>query len=316
MARNHLRLAILGVGLFISALILKLLYDGCFTSSTLWTRKIWQTAITVEASQKWNNNITTWRTLNPGWEYNLLTDEDMEFYIHEHFSHRADIVGVWDELKLPIAKADLFRYLILFQEGGVYTDLDTTNIVSIDEWIPPNFSRAGINVVAGLEYADHTYRIFPRQVSFCQWTLMTRPRSMVYENVINKVIARLEHIARVQKVPIANITLSREETLAATGPGAYSDAVLATIRQQLRNPSLDWDVFYGLQEPQLFGDVLVLPINGFGAGQKHSNSSKPDWGQVYTQHHFGSSWFKKKKPRPNANEKSPKRNRPQGSSHN
>ena len=54
---------------------------------------------------------------------------------------------------------------------------------------------------------------------------------------------------------------------------------------------VEWSEVQGLQEPTLFGDVLNLPINGFGSGQKHSHSGDTEYGEVLAKHHFGRSWY-------------------------
>ena len=46
----------------------------------------------------------------------------------------------------------------------------------------------------------------------------------------------------------------------------------------------------GLQQPTLFGDVLILPINGYGNGQSHSGSGDPKHGLEFARHHFMSVW--------------------------
>ena len=255
---------------------------------------LWQTAPNKQFIERWQAQLATWLDLNADWRHVLLDDTTMDDFVTTELGHRPDILGFWRELQVPILRTDLFRYLALLSRGGVYSDMDTTNLKAIGEWIPRHLRSESINVVAGLEYADTTYRIFPRNISFCQWTLMAKPGHPVYEYVGSRVISRLEYIARVQKVPIGGLRLNREEILAATGPGVYSDAILAAVRHSLGDSSLNWNVFFGLQEPTLFGDILVLPINAFGSGQKHSNSSKAGWGDVLVKHHFGSSWFKKR----------------------
>ena len=53
--------------------------------------------------------------------------------------------------------------------------------------------------------------------------------------------------------------------------------------------------FTGMTERRLFGDVLILPIDGFGAGQPHSNSKRNDNqgpGNIFVRHQFKGSWRK------------------------
>ena len=51
--------------------------------------------------------------------------------------------------------------------------------------------------------------------------------------------------------------------------------------------------FSYMTEPALYGDVLVLPIDGFGIGQVHSNSSsgKPPFpDSALVKHNFRGGW--------------------------
>lgn len=53
---------------------------------------------------------------------------------------------------------------------------------------------------------------------------------------------------------------------------------------------IDYRNFTGMIQPRLFGDVLILPIDGFGTGQPHSNARQDDGGDAYIRHMFKGSW--------------------------
>lgn len=69
----------------------------------------------------------SWIGLNPGYQYKLpgagttSTNDSMT----KHFSHDSSIIDTYFSLRSPGLKTNLLRYLILWEEGGVYTDLDT-----------------------------------------------------------------------------------------------------------------------------------------------------------------------------------------------
>lgn len=50
------------------------------------------------------------------------------------------------------------------------------------------------------------------------------------------------------------------------------------------------DIAY-LEEPKLIGDVLVLPVSAFGAGQAHSGSKEIGNEDQLMWHHFFQSWW-------------------------
>lgn len=63
---------------------------------------------------------------NSDYEVEILADESGDAYVKEHFATRPDIVETYLQLPIPILKADLIRYMLLFNEGGVWNDLDVS----------------------------------------------------------------------------------------------------------------------------------------------------------------------------------------------
>jgi mannosyltransferase OCH1-like enzyme len=68
-------------------------------------------------------NIAQLRQMNPGWEYRLYEDEDCARFIRENYD--ADIYRLYEAIHpdYGAARADFFRYLLLYREGGVYLDI-------------------------------------------------------------------------------------------------------------------------------------------------------------------------------------------------
>jgi len=87
-------------------------------------RFIHQTAPSFEAMpSEFQDNIARIRAANPAWEYKFYDDSAMRQYLRAHLE-RAD----WRicEAVAPgygVVLADLFRYLLVLNEGGVYLDV-------------------------------------------------------------------------------------------------------------------------------------------------------------------------------------------------
>lgn len=184
--------------------------------------------------------------------------------------------------------------------GGVYGDIDTSMIVHPDRWIPIDLGANTVNAIIGIEYDDTTYQLFIRPISFCQWTMMAKPGHPIFDVAVQRVMSNLEFVARRRKVTMDNLTLDKGEVLAATGPGLITDVVMQVLNDQGHN--VTWETFHGQKEPRLFGDVLILPINGFASGQKHSHSGDRAYGEVYVSHHFGRSWYYHPEPPPESDD--------------
>ena len=55
----------------------------------------------------------------PGYEYKFWTDEDIEEFIEDH-----PLKPLYDMLSPRIKQIDLFKYLVVYEHGGLFIDLD------------------------------------------------------------------------------------------------------------------------------------------------------------------------------------------------
>ena len=62
-----------------------------------------------------------WKKLYPDFKYMFWTDDDIKDYINKQSS---EIIKTFNELDKNIKKMDFFRYLILYEYGGIYSDVD------------------------------------------------------------------------------------------------------------------------------------------------------------------------------------------------
>lgn len=297
--------------------------------SAAFPRDIWQTS-SVAGKEKYAKEMHTWIDVK-GFTHHWLSDSGADQFVHDTFSAtRPSLVAFWDDLSVIIynstsqsptaqpssgngsetvfdstassaivLRADLLRYMLMFAHGGVYADIDTSVLVHIDQWIPANLGSHIINAIIGIEYDDHTYPMFVRPISFCQWTLMSKPAHPIFLRAIDRVMSNLEFVARRQRVDsLSLLKLDKLEVLEATGPGMISDVVFEVIRDQLPDQEISWATFHDQKEAKLYGDVLILPINGFAGGQKHSHSDNPEYGEKLVHHYFSRSWYRPKKANP------------------
>jgi len=70
-------------------------------------------------------NIQYLKTLNPEWELKLYDDDEILNYIKSHYPKLVDIYNKINPI-YGAAKADLFRYLLIYNEGGVYLDIKSS----------------------------------------------------------------------------------------------------------------------------------------------------------------------------------------------
>lgn len=78
----------------------------------------------------------TWLGHNPDYEYFIYDDEDNLKFIKENFNER--IFSCYSRILNGSAKADFFRYAVLYIKGGVYLDIDFLPKASLSDCIEEN----------------------------------------------------------------------------------------------------------------------------------------------------------------------------------
>ncbi|KAI0968449.1 hypothetical protein F4678DRAFT_482058 [Xylaria arbuscula] len=266
--------------------------------------KIWQILLPhptrpIDASSKAEllADTPSWLALNPGYSYMLVGQDEADSFISSHFSGDRRITNAWRNLTNLGVKSDLLRYLILFIQGGIYTDIDTEALQPIDSWIPEEF-RETTNIVIGIEWDQldgGPWVDISHKLQFCQWTIAAAPGHSLFMKMAYHTIDRLELLAAEHGTTrsLADLELSSVEVMTSSGPASWTDVVLEQLKEMDPNVKELTD-FSGLKPtgPRLTGDILILTIDGFGFGQSHSNSthdgSVPE--AALLKHKFRGSW--------------------------
>ena len=92
-------------------------------------RIIHQTWKTEQIPSKLIPWVKTWIGKHPDWEYMLWTDESARKLIHDKYPL---LLSTYDSYTEGIRKADALRYIILYEYGGVYADMDLESLRPID----------------------------------------------------------------------------------------------------------------------------------------------------------------------------------------
>lgn len=71
--------------------------------------------------------IKTWKNLNPDWEHRYVSHNQREATLKKH----TYLFNLYKRLT-PMYQADLWRYLVTYQYGGVYSDMDSICIQPLD----------------------------------------------------------------------------------------------------------------------------------------------------------------------------------------
>lgn len=77
-------------------------------------------------------NIHLLKTMNPDWEHRIYDDDDITNYINTYYP---ELLSIYNKIN-PVygaAKADFFRYILIYNEGGVYLDIKSSLSKPLDE---------------------------------------------------------------------------------------------------------------------------------------------------------------------------------------
>lgn len=169
-------------------------------------------------------NVANIKSLNPGWEYRFYNDDDIVRFISSNFP--AAVLTYFERIdpRYGAARADFFRYLLMYKVGGVYLDIKSTTRLPLDTVIRPhdkfilsswdsavNGTHEGwgkhheLNKIGGAEYQ--------------QWFIASAPGHPFMRSVIEYVMKNIDNY-----VPSLH-GHGKPAVLRVTGPIAYSLAI-------------------------------------------------------------------------------------------
>lgn len=169
-------------------------------------------------------NVDRLRALNPGWEYRFYDDNDIATFIKGNYPS-----WVWDyferiDARYGAARADFFRYLLMYKVGGMYLDIKSTATLPLDsvlkaddrfilsQWYLPN---------GEFEHSEgfiYDLRHIPGG-EFQQWHILCAPGHPFMKAVLEAVMANIDAYD-----PYLHQT-GKRGVLRVTGPIAYTLAI-------------------------------------------------------------------------------------------
>ncbi|MCG8345749.1 MAG: hypothetical protein MI685_11415 [Chlorobiales bacterium] len=188
----------------------------CFSAGKVIPKIIHQTYYRKKLPSELDKIVQELRENNPGWEYRFYDDQDIEGYISQNYGDK--ILGYYHRINnvYGAARADLFRYLLMYKEGGVYLDIKSTIAKPLDEILAAEdqFLLCGwdnhkvhkeLQVIDGGEYQ--------------QWHIICAPGSPFLRAVICAVLANIDSY-KPWRQGVGKIGVLR-----VTGPIAYTLAI-------------------------------------------------------------------------------------------
>jgi mannosyltransferase OCH1-like enzyme len=171
-------------------------------------------------------NINILRSLNPDWKYTLFDDKAIIEFILKNYGTDELIAYSKINASYGAAKVDFFRYLLIYNMGGVYLDIKSTAIRPLNEILKEDdeyllsYWRNNKNE----EYEGWGLRRdLPYPGTFQQWHVIAAPNHPFLRNVISQVKNNI-HNYDIMRDGVGEIPV-----LKTTGPDAYTKAILPML---------------------------------------------------------------------------------------
>lgn len=162
-------------------------------------KKIHQTWYKKQIPYLVQRDINKMKKLNKEYEYHFYDDDDIIRFIKSNYDD--DIHEAYSKLTVGASKADFFRYLVLYKEGGIYLDLDSAIHKNLDDLIE------GRSAVISREGHENLY---------VQWMLIFSKNHPILKEVIENVKKNI-------------MKDCKQNVLDLTGPHVYADSIKKII---------------------------------------------------------------------------------------
>lgn len=183
-----------------------------------------QTYKTKDVPSEYLDNINQLKRQNPSWEFVLYDDADIVKFIKDYYGDV--ILDYYNRIspKYGAARADLFRYLLIYKKGGVYLDIKSSLEKPLDTIIYPDdqyiLSHWGSSDGVKMErwnYHPELTQIGARE--FQQWHIIAASGHPFIKRVIEYVLQNIDdYMPEIHGI-------GQVGTLRTTGPIAYTSAI-------------------------------------------------------------------------------------------
>lgn len=179
-----------------------------------------QTVQSLPAHPDIMKNIEFLKKENASWNYRIYDDKDCRHFVQEYYG--GEILKTYDRFhpSYGAARADLFRYLLMYEKGGVYLDIKSSCTKPLDLIIHEDDDYLLSH------WKDRSRGLHPSHgvdQELQQWHIITAPKHPFLKAVISTVQRNAE-----QYNPSRD-GVGKVGVLKMTGPIAYTKAITPII---------------------------------------------------------------------------------------
>jgi mannosyltransferase OCH1-like enzyme len=178
----------------------------------------------IKTKHKIFNAMKTWLKYSNEFNYFFYSNELCDKFMSENFDENVN--KAYQKLPLPVMKADLWRYCVIYKYGGIYADSDTILLNN------PN-----------LFLTDALLTIVPENEShLCQWVFSAPPNSPIIKKIIDLSVERILVMKEIKGEHIIHYL---------TGPGVFTDGIEIYLKENNKPIFSNKKEYYQYPDPVL-----------------------------------------------------------------
>lgn len=190
-------------------------------------RIIHQTFPTRQMPDEIEQNIACLKAINPNWEYRFYGDKDISDFIRQNYNHK--VLEYYNRINpaYGAARADLFRYLVIYKCGGVYIDIKSTTTLPLDSVLKDSdcFLLSHWQNKKNEEYEGFGFHwdLDVPDGEFQQWHVISVPGHPFLKAVIETIFMNIDHY-----LPSLH-GVGQYGVMRVTGPITYTKSIVPLL---------------------------------------------------------------------------------------
>jgi len=226
-------------------------------------------ASTEDLSQKIIQKNVLLENLNPDYKFEYYDNERMENWMRENSTDSQFQIFSSINPKYGAARADFFRYILIYKVGGIYLDIKSTTLVpfrqiinSTDEFLISKWQRNSEN---GLRLFGQHKELLKLDIDeYQQWFLISKPNHPAFSKIINTVSERILNLSGFKLGKFGRLGV-----LELTGPIVFTKVVVNFLN--LGN----------IREIDSYAEGLRYKALSQGEELVYRNSSAPHYSEIF-----------------------------------
>jgi FkbM family methyltransferase len=168
------------------------------------------------------DNVNKIKEMNSDFEYRFYDDNDCEEFIKNNYDKETLEIYLSINENYGSARADFFRYLLMYKVGGVYLDIKSSTIVPLNE-VLLDTDEYLLSHWPGKDWSEELNYEFGE---FQNWHIICKPKHPFLLKTIEEVKKNIKNY---------NGKKGKKAVLETTGPIPYSKSILSLLNNHKTN---------------------------------------------------------------------------------